>query len=336
MTLKIAFAGFRHGHIMGLYNKAQSSALLDIVAACEEDDAVRLGLESARDVKITHSNIDQMLAETPCDMVAVGDYYSKRGSIIIRSLAAGKHVIADKPICTSLDELTEIEKLARSKNLQVGCQLDLRGNPNIYGARELIKNGDLGNIHAIQFGGQHPLLPGSRPGWYFEDGKHGGTINDIAIHAIDVIPWMTGLVPEEVIAARTWNAFAVNAPNFNDGAQFMIKMNNGCGVLGDVSYFAPDSCGFNLPYYWRFTIWGTLGVLEFNISEPFLKLALNGSSGISQIALPAQVGPDYLDDFIEAINGKNVELNNDAVINAARRTLIIQQAADQKLYSVQL
>jgi hypothetical protein len=144
------------------------------------------------------------------------------------------------------------------------------------------------------------------------------------------------LVPEEVIAARTWNAFAVNAPNFNDGAQFMIKMNNGCGVLGDVSYFAPDSCGFNLPYYWRFTIWGTLGVLEFNISEPFLKLALNGSSGVSQIALPAQVGPDYLDDFIEAINGKNVELNNDAVINAARRTLIIQQAADQKLYSVQL
>ncbi|MFA6999220.1 MAG: hypothetical protein WC198_08685, partial [Victivallaceae bacterium] len=79
-----------------------------------------------------------------------------------------------------------------------------------------------------------------------------------------------------------------------------------------------------------------LGVLEFNISEPFLKLALNGSSGVSQIALPAQVGPDYLDDFIEAINGKNVELNNDAVINAARRTLIIQQAADQKLYSVQL
>lgn len=336
MKLKIAFAGFRHGHIMGLYQRAQKSADIEIVAACEEDETTRLRLQAEKNVAITHSNIDQMLAEVPCDIVAVGDYYGKRGSILIRSLKAGKHVIADKPICTCLDELAEIEKLAADKNLQVGCQLDLRSNPNICGARELIKTGALGEIHAIQFGGQHPLLPGSRPSWYFEDGKHGGTINDIAIHGIDVIPWMTGLKPQEVTAARTWNAMATHCQQFNDAAQFMFKMTNGCGVMADVSYFAPDSCGFQLPYYWRFTIWGSKGVLEFNINEPVLKLAVNGSSGISQLAPPAKTGPDYLEEFIATINGKKVELSTEAVITAARRTLTIQKAADQVLHSVQL
>lgn len=336
MKLKIAFAGFRHGHIMGLYKKAQDSAGLEIVAACEEDEATRLELQAGKNVEITHSNIDQMLATVPCDIVAVGDYYSKRGSILIRSLKAGKHVIADKPICTCLDELAEIEKLAADKNLQVGCQLDLRSNLNICGAKEIIKTGVLGEIHAIKFGGQHPLLQDSRPGWYFEDGKHGGTINDIAIHGIDIIPWMTGLIPQEVTAARTWNALATNCQQFNDGAQFMLKMTNGCGVMGDVSYFAPDSCGFQLPYYWRFTIWGSKGVLEFNINEPVLKLAVNGSSGISQLVPPVKAGPDYLNEFIGAINGKKVDLNTKAVITAARRALTIQKAADQSLHSIQL
>jgi len=31
---------------------------------------------------------------------------------------------------------------------------------------------------------------GTRPAWYFEPGMHGGTLNDIAIHALDFIPWV--------------------------------------------------------------------------------------------------------------------------------------------------
>ncbi len=324
MTLKIAFAGFRHGHILGLYNKAKESPALQIVASCEEDEATRKNLQ----VEITHDNFDKMLGEVECDIIAVGDYYAKRGGMLIKALKAGKHVIADKPICTTLQELDEIEQLAKARNLKVGCQLDLRSNANIAGARDLIQSGALGDIQAIQFGGQHPLMFGSRPGWYFEEGKHGGTINDIAIHGIDVIPWLTGLKFTEITGARTWNAFATECPHFNDAGQFMVQMNNGCGVFGDVSYFAPDSCGFKLPFYWRFTIWGTSGVLEFNYLDQGLKFAANGTTGISTLAPPVSTGPDYLTDFLADIAGKPGELDTATVIESSRNTLKIQQAAD--------
>ena len=36
--------------------------------------------------------------------------------------------------------------------------------------------------------------------WYFEDDKHGGTINDIGIHGIDLIPYLTGLSFKRTVA----------------------------------------------------------------------------------------------------------------------------------------
>jgi len=46
-------------------------------------------------------------------------------------------------------------------------------------------------------------------------------INDIAIHAIDCIPWMTGLKITTVDAARNWNAALKQVPHFRDAAMLM-------------------------------------------------------------------------------------------------------------------
>ncbi|MFA7232098.1 MAG: Gfo/Idh/MocA family oxidoreductase [Victivallaceae bacterium] len=337
MTLKFAFVGLRHGHIYSLLSRVKETAGCEIVAICEEDAATRQTLESTRpEVKVTHDNIDKMLAEVDCDVVATGDYYGKRGSILIRALKAGKHVIADKPVCTSLAELDQIEQLAKSNGLKVGCQLDLRQSPNIVTARNFIQHNCLGEIHAVNFGGQHPLLWGTRPGWYFEEGKHGGTINDIAIHGIDAIEWITGLKFTGVNSARTWNAFAKECPTFEDAGQFMLTMDNGCGALGDVSYFAPDSCGFTLPYYWEFTFWGTKGVLRTNLKDDSVAVTFNGDKGISRIAPTVKIQPDYFAQFIDDLNGKETEMNTDSVLGIARKTLQIQAVANQKLCAVKL
>ncbi|MBR5680088.1 MAG: Gfo/Idh/MocA family oxidoreductase, partial [Clostridia bacterium] len=261
---KIAFAGLRHDHITMLYNETVKSPELEICAVCEEDAAARqtfLKLHGENRAPV-YDSLEKMLAEVPCDIVATGDYYGKRGSVVLRALEAGRHVIADKPLCTSLAELDAIEKAAREKHLAVGLMLDLRTNPQFVQARKMVLSGELGKIVQIQFNGQHPLLPTSRPHWYFEPGKHGGTINDIAIHAIDYVPWLTGQEIRSFTAARTWQAFDSSCDCFNDAAQFMFVLENGCGVLGDVSYSEPDSHGYKMPQYWRFTVWGTRGVLE--------------------------------------------------------------------------
>src|SRR5438067_1807823 len=111
--MRIAFAGFRHGHIMGFHSIVQKDPRASIAAACEEDRETA----AKAAVKLTHDNFQQMVESVDCDVIAVGDYFARRGALILAALKAGKHVISDKPICTSLDELDQIESLSRDKNL---------------------------------------------------------------------------------------------------------------------------------------------------------------------------------------------------------------------------
>ncbi|MCC7265628.1 MAG: Gfo/Idh/MocA family oxidoreductase [Candidatus Latescibacteria bacterium] len=334
MPLKLAFAGFRHGHIRSLYELAGHSAGIAVVAAAEDDAATRQAL--AGRVHFTHEACEGMLAEVECDAVAIGDYYARRGSLAIAALKRGRHVISDKPLCTSLAELDQIEALARAGGLKVGCMLTMRDSATTLGLRALVQEGALGPLHAISFGGQHPLMLGSRPSWYFEPGQHGGTLNDIGIHAFDALPWITGLEFITLNAARSWNAFAPRFPHFQDGGQVMLTMEGGCGVLGDVSYFSPDRAGYSLPLYWRLTLWGREGVAETSATAKEIRVAAANDEHLRQLPLPPGREGGYLHDFLADIVGRPVDLDTGAVLKAARLSLRIQQAADQGLREVPL
>jgi predicted dehydrogenase len=338
MNMRLAFVGFRHGHIFDLYRRASVMEGIDVVAACECDKATREQIMAQGSVDITHDNFDDMLKSVACDAVAVGDYFTRRGSLIIQALSHGKHIISDKPLCTSLDELDEIEKLSAAKALKLNCMLDMRDSAPFITVRKLIRQGTIGEIHAISFNGQHPLLLGKRPSWYFEPGKHGGTINDIAIHAIDAIPWITGLHFKSVNAARCWNAFAAEYPHFEDAGQMMLTMNNGCGVLGDVSYMAPDSSGYTLPFYWRITFWGRNGVIETANTAREVVVARNGEKGLHREPLAAGNPGGYLRSFIHDVEGHldREELCTESVLHGARIALSIQKAADTHTCNVSL
>jgi predicted dehydrogenase len=328
--VRFAFAGFRHGHILGLLAKVKASPLTALVAACEEDAATRASLATAGTVQVTHASFDAMLAEVPCEVIAIGDVYAKRGALACRALAAGKHVILDKPICTSLTELATMEALARAKGLAIGCQLDLRAGATRQTLRRLIQEGAIGEVLTVCFSGQHPLLLGSRPGWYFEKGCHGGTINDIAIHAIDGIPWLTGHEITEVVAARVWNGKTPQFPWFQDCAQLMLKLDNGGGVLGDVSYLNPDRCGYAVRSYWRITVHGSRGLAEIQTGEDTVLVASHDDT--APRAIPAQTlrQEDYFDDFLNEVRGEpaKAELTTARVLHSSRQTLQTQKAAE--------
>lgn len=334
MALRFGFVGFRHGHIYSLVKEVEASHKTDLVAACEEHVDTRAEA-TAKGVVLTHNSAEDLIAHADCDVIGIGDYYTRRGSLVIAALKAGKHAITDKPLCTSLDELDEIARLAKEKKLSVGCMFTMRGSRQMHGLRQLILGGAIGEVHAISFGGQHPLNLGSRASWYFEPGKHGGTINDIGVHAIDAIPWMTGLQFKTINAARCWNAFAPEYPHFKDGAQMMLTMTNGCGVLGDVSYFMPDQGGYSLPYYWRMTIWGREGVLETATVSQTVTQTVNGR--LEHQPLP-EVPTGYFEQFLKDIEGQSEpnDLTTEEVIASSRTVLKIQQAGDEGLREVDL
>ncbi len=329
--IRVAFMGFRHGHIGDVYRRLQNRDDAEIVAACEEDEPTRRKLAAEGAFKITHNSFDAMLAEARADAIAVGDYYGKRGSILIKALEHGCHAISDKPICTSLNELDQIEKLAAAKRLVVGCQLDVRDSAASAAARAAIQAGEIGEVHAISFGGQHPLIYGSRPGWYFEPGKHGGTINDIAIHAINCLPRITGRRFAMINSARNWNARLKEVPHFKDAAQMMLTMDNGCGVLGDVSYLMPDSFGYGHPLYWHYLFWGSDGIMD--ITSGKVTLCKNGEKTPRIVPLPEVKSGKYLESFLDEIKGnlRPDDLSAQEVLTSARTTLMIQRAADERI-----
>lgn len=323
--MNIAFAGLRHSHIFVLYAMAEENPLYHIVGAFEADEQAR---EQAREHGVTcnYAGFDDLLADPAVEVVALGGCYGDRGSMAIRALQAGKHVIADKPLCTSLEELDEIERLARERKLKVSCMFTMRFEKRIAALKKLFESGVLGEINSVCFGGQHPLQYGRRPMWYFEDGKHGGVINDIAIHGIDVLSYALDLEVGEVLAARCWNKFAVREPDFRDSAQLMLAARNGAGIMADVSYAIPDGVEFDLPYYWQFYVWGTKGTIRFSLNDPKAWYYLEGGKEPVLLDEPA-VETDYLTDFCALAAERKAILPMEDVVRSTRAALTVQGMA---------
>ena len=325
--MKIAIIGCRHGHIFSLYQLIKESDRVEFAGAFEADAATRAAAEKAHGMTFPYKTREELLADPTVDAVAIGDYYGIRGSHAIAALRAGKHIISDKPLCTSLAELDEIERLAAEGGRSVGLMLDLRHDPKVLAAKALIEAGTLGEIHNIQFGGQHPLQYGTRPAWYFEEGKHGGTINDIAVHGIDLLTYLTGERVARINAARCYNAYAKEVPAFLDSAQLMLTLTNGAGVLADVSYSAPNSMGYTYPYYWEFHIWGERGMISFSVTTEGITLCLNGESAPRTLPAAKPLG-NVLDNFLNEIEGKPTMMTTAEALAVSRTTLEIQRIAD--------
>ena len=329
--MRLAFAGFRHGHILEVHSLAAAADDVEIVAAAEAHGPTREELTTGGKVELTHESWRDMLDDVECDAVAVGEYFAGRGEIVLAALRSGRHVICDKPICTAADELDAIEAAVSETGLFVGCQFSLRDSAVSRTMRRLVGEGAIGPIRTITFTAQHPLRYGSRADWYFKPGFHGGTINDIAVHATDLIPWLTGERIAEVVAARAWNARLPQVPFFQDAAQLMLRLADGCGVLGDCSYLAPDAGGYSMPQYWRVTCHGDRGVLEGVSSAGELWLATSEDKAPRLCELDDREAGGYFQAFLREVRGESQpgDLTTRDVLTASRAALVAQQAADE-------
>lgn len=322
--MRIAFAGFRHEHIWGLYEMAVKNEEVEIVGCYEEDAAAAQAVEKSHNVLFTYKNYDELLEDESVEAVAIGDYYGKRGKMIIDALQHNKHVICDKPLCINLEEWKEIERISTEKCLQVSCMLDLRYMPQVEQAKKMIEDGELGEIHAVSFTAQHCLNYGVRPQWYFEEGKHGGTINDIAIHGVDLIRYLTGKNLTKVNYAKTWNSYATEEPQFKDCGQLVIEMDR-ISVMADVSYAAPK-CSDMLPTYWDFYFWGSKGMMNFRYKEKELHVFKDKEYVISC----QESGANCMGDFLKELNGEATVMNAKEMLESQRQVLLIQQYADER------
>lgn len=323
---KVAVCGLRHGHIGSIINQINGYPEMQFVAVAEENVAEANKVLGDLTPEITHKSIDELLKSVDFDILAVGDVYAKRGQEAIKALNAGKHIISDKPLCTSIEELEEIERISSQKKLSVMVALDLRFFVSIQTAARLVQAGEIGDISNIAVFGLHPLAYQSgRPNWYFQEGMHGGTINDLMIHGVDALNMITGSPVSEVVGARAWNFEIPEKPFFQDAAQGLLRMANGAGVIFDVSYKAVE--GHSTP--WTFQFWGTKGEMFLNLSCPEL-IIRQPDKPVKKVPAEGTSG-DYVQEIISEIKGTKGKriLTTRECLDSTRQTLLIQQAADR-------
>ena len=200
-----------------------------------------------------------------------------------------------------------------------------------------MREGRLGAVHAVAFSGLHPLRLEARPSWYFLPGAHGGTLNDLAIHALDLLPWLTGRRCAQLYAARCWNAGLPEHPEFRNCGQLMLGLEGGAGVIGDVSYLSPDGFGYDLPMYWRFTLWGEKAAAEGGLNTPQLALYPREAATPELISpLPASEG-GYWERLLSCLEDDEARRQaNDELFEATRAALLAQKAANERLPAVEI
>jgi UDP-N-acetylglucosamine 3-dehydrogenase len=166
---------------------------VQIVAIASLDhDASRRQAEKYSIPKVFES-VDQLIGDPDVQAISVCTPPATHEPIATQAVRAGKHVLIEKPVSTSLAALHRIKTLAREAAVVVDLVHNERFMDFNLKAKDVIKQGGLGEIQAIiQFiGTTGPESWTANAGW-FRDPKTsgGGVLMDLAVHKIDLAGWL--------------------------------------------------------------------------------------------------------------------------------------------------
>ena len=155
------------------------------------------------------------------------------------ALEAGFNVICDKPMTFDLAQAEELQKLVEKSGAVFALTHNYTGYPLVRAARQMVKDGELGEIQAIRSnyiqGWLRSRLEQSdqkQAAWRTDPKKSGaaGAFGDIGTHAYNLSRYITGLIPAEV--SCNLKIFAPGR-KLDDYGHAVIRFEN--GALGTVT-----------------------------------------------------------------------------------------------------
>lgn len=145
-----------------------------------------------------YDSIDEMLSDPSVDAVVVSLANSAHADVSIRALLAGKDVLCEKPMATTIEECESmVDTAGRSGRLLMIAQ-NQRLAPAHRKARELILQGAVGKVLTFRttFGHAGPESWSVNPGkgtWFFSKEKAAmGVMADLGVHKADIISYLLG------------------------------------------------------------------------------------------------------------------------------------------------
>ena len=277
---KDAFIGDVHrmaARLDGRYELIAGALSSDANRAAES--AAELGVDGKRSYNSYHemarkegklkSGIDAVTIVTPNHLHA---------DVAKEFLKAGIHVICDKPLTSNLQDAEELAKLVKDTGLVFAVTYNYSGYPMVRQAKEMVANGELGNIRVVQLEYAQDWLAtnierdGQKQAVWRTDPKQagkGGAIGDIGTHAFHLAEFITGLEASSLLADL--DAF-VPGRTLDDNANILLRYKNGAkGMLWVSQVASGKENGLQIRIY------GDKGGLQWAQEDPnYLHISLLG------------------------------------------------------------
>lgn len=141
---------------------------------------------------------EEMLQDSEIDVVYISTPHTNHYDYIMKCLEANKHVLCEKAITVSSRQLSEINAVAKEKNLIVAEAMTIYHMPLFKKLKAIVDSGALGKIKMIQvtFGSCKEDDPTSR---FFNMDLAGGALLDIGTYALSFTRFFMSEKPEEIL-----------------------------------------------------------------------------------------------------------------------------------------
>jgi len=194
--MKAALLGLTHPHAAILLTTLDNLSEITGVCLWDENPAVVAApaLPASRKVVQTTSDLDAVLAQPDLAFAIVCVRNDRAAALAHRVLAAGRHLLAEKPVGLSSAEIVSLQQAAARAGLTASVLYARRAHPCAAAARELARSGALGPLFSVECRFLTTQVKFRQPdSWLFRRRQAGGGILPwLGCHCLDLMYHVTG------------------------------------------------------------------------------------------------------------------------------------------------
>jgi len=182
--------GQLHGEII-TYNfpEVDIKTVADIFA-----DQAKEWVEKLKIANLTFDYKD-ILRDPEIEAVLICSSTDTHAQMIIEAADAGKHIFCEKPIDFDIERIRQAIRAAEAARVKLQIGFNRRFDHNFRKVREIVENGDLGDVHIVKITSRDPAPP---PIEYVK--VSGGIFLDMAIHDFDMARYLSASEVDTVFA----------------------------------------------------------------------------------------------------------------------------------------
>lgn len=194
--MKAALLGLTHPHAGVLLTTLENLPEITSVSLWDADAAVAAKplLPASRKATSATSDLASVLAQPDLVFAVVCVPTDQAAELAQRVLAAGKHLVAEKPVGLTSAEIIGVQRAAARAGLTASVLYTRRFHPCVVAARELVQSGTLGSMLTLECRFLTTQVKFRHPeSWLFHRHQSGGGILLwLGCHCLDLLQYVTG------------------------------------------------------------------------------------------------------------------------------------------------